>query len=1115
MSSVNAYRGGPPPGNSHSSGAPHAIQQHPSMHQQHHPQHVMHSGHPSQQPGSVPQGAVQQQLPQQMQSHATQQHPGHPHHVHAQLQAAQAPQNSPKPPQQQSQQPSLPIAQNRIVEALESARKEVDQVFKEITVMKYHKEEAEYKLSAQINEMTAFQQTLYDLERRHQTMKLHNEEEVARLRRELEVRGISIPLPTQMAAPSGSAASGGSNIGQSGSGGPHSLQDSRNPVGHRPPSTSQIHQQQQQHMLQHPHKQLQHSHPQQMTKAGFPEGVPPPVLSQPRQTNGVFGALMGGPPQGHSNNPSAIIGGASGQPPHNGYPHPGSAGPGGPQQSLGPVPGSNDHASAGHANGMDPHGPKRQRPDDPNLQGPPPQRQKQQQLSSGGAPPPQPSQGPQQLPPHNVKMGQTAATMPTSHHIQQQSPSSAVSTSSQHPIGAQSRLATTTQSAMKQFGPTQGTGDSGLMHPQQQHMKQPEQQPPSNSVSHQQPQAPSTQSQQQPAAASQQQQSAPVMEDPPTTGYIDFEARKSSEEGKTSGDDFACFINPIHATALKMPLHVEPLKMFNLHSVVCCVKFSPDGRYLGIGCSKSAEIYDVQTFQRVCMLTDDTTRKDYYIRSVVFSPDGRFVASGAEDHLVRVCDIEQQSIKLRLPGHHLDIYSIDWSNDGKFIASASGDRTVKIWDPITGACKMTLSCDDDQPQSSASGDAPKDSGLTSVAIRPSDSRCVAAGAIDDTIRLWDALTGQLLERFVGHQNSVYAVAFSPTGLSLVSGSLDRNLRVWDISAETEQFLKSGVIPTPAEIAKRHSVVNSKPRHLFRGHKDFILSVAFPGKGSSLGSVDRQGRPLPAELTPGLNEIDWIVSSSKDRHVTLWDASLDGTNPFSAPVALVSGHRNSVISVAVSSVGGLLATGSGDMRTRLWRVSCDTSASDVPPSAEAYAKAAGISKPESAVKTEGNPEYATHTGSSNRQTKPSVSPRSKPTITTASDNTPLATTHHASNTGNPASANAPGSASSIAHSPSTGIVGSTTRRQSSTALTSPHTANGGASTKPYTHSNQPSKKSPIKLFPGDGTAEDDETGDLPELGSINDTVVGETGAGGTKEVTASGHNGSANGEDGKA
>ncbi|EGF79623.1 hypothetical protein BATDEDRAFT_12078, partial [Batrachochytrium dendrobatidis JAM81] len=571
-------------------------------------------------------------------------------------------------------------------------------------------------VSAQINEMTAFQQTLYDLERRHQTMKLHNEEEVARLRRELEVRGISIPLPTQMAAPSGSAASGGSNIGQSGSGGPHSLQDSRNPVGHRPPSTSQIHQQQQQHMLQHPHKQLQHSHPQQMTKAGFPEGVPPPVLSQPRQTNGVFGALMGGPPQ-----------------------------------------------------------------------------------------------------------------------------------------------------------------------------------------------------------------------DPPTTGYIDFEARKSSEEGKTSGDDFACFINPIHATALKMPLHVEPLKMFNLHSVVCCVKFSPDGRYLGIGCSKSAEIYDVQTFQRVCMLTDDTTRKDYYIRSVVFSPDGRFVASGAEDHLVRVCDIEQQSIKLRLPGHHLDIYSIDWSNDGKFIASASGDRTVKIWDPITGACKMTLSCDDDQPQSSASGDAPKDSGLTSVAIRPSDSRCVAAGAIDDTIRLWDALTGQLLERFVGHQNSVYAVAFSPTGLSLVSGSLDRNLRVWDISAETEQFLKSGVIPTPAEIAKRHSVVNSKPRHLFRGHKDFILSVAFPGKGSSL---------------------DWIVSSSKDRHVTLWDASLDGTNPFSAPVALVSGHRNSVISVAVSSVGGLLATGSGDMRTRLWRVSCDTSASDVPPSAEAYAKAAGISKPESAVKTEG-------------------------------------------------------------------------------------------------------------------------------------------------------------------
>ncbi|KAJ1344742.1 hypothetical protein BSLG_000265 [Batrachochytrium salamandrivorans] len=748
--------------------------------------------------------------------------------------------------------------------------------------------------------MTAFQQTLYDLERRHQTMKLQNDEEIARLRRELEIRGIPIPPPVQISSSSIAAAGSGGAPQQAGAGGgvPAGHDARAAASGHRSSiAPQQQHQQQQLHqqqLQQQPHQQ------QQMAKAGFPEGVPPPVLSQPRQSNGgVFGALIGNhaPPQMQQPHSSAA------SPPPNSYVHPGS---GNGPPSLGPTPGSD--LGGGHLVGMDGHPSKRQRPDEPGLSGPPTQRQKQLSLAPGGGGGSGGNSSLSLAPPHSMKMG-PAPPISTVHPSMQHQHSQPQQLQQQHSPahgpphgGGPGRMATTSQSTTKQGAPAMA-------------QQQPQPAPPSHPVP----------------------PPAHTIEEPPTTGYIDFEARKSSEEGKITGEDYACFVNPLHSSVSNIPLHVEPLRMFNLHSVVCCVKFSNDGQYLGIGCSKSAEIYDVKTFQRVCMLTDDTTRKDYYIRSVVFSPDGRFIASGAEDHLVRICDIEQQSIKLRLPGHQLDIYSIDWSRDGKFIASASGDRTVKIWDPVTGACTMTLSCDDDSAHSAPGADAPKDAGLTSVAIRPSDSRCVAAGAIDDTIRLWDAVTGQLLERFVGHQNSVYAVAFSPTGLSLVSGSLDKTLRIWDISPETSQYLKSGTILTPAEIATRSSVINSKPRHLFRGHKDFILSVAFPGKGSSLGTVDRQGRPLPPNLTPGLGEIDWIVSSSKDRHVTLWDASLSGSNPTAVPVCLVSGHRNSVISVAVSSVGGLLATGSGDMRTRLWRVSCDTTAGDVPPPAEMYSK----------------------------------------------------------------------------------------------------------------------------------------------------------------------------------
>ena len=49
------------------------------------------------------------------------------------------------------------------------------------------------------------------------------------------------------------------------------------------------------------------------------------------------------------------------------------------------------------------------------------------------------------------------------------------------------------------------------------------------------------------------------------------------------------------------------------------------------------------------------------------------------------------------------------------------------------------------------------------------------------VRIWDARTGELLERLQGHRNSVYSVAFTPDERGLVSGSLDKTLKYWDVS----------------------------------------------------------------------------------------------------------------------------------------------------------------------------------------------------------------------------------------------------------------------------------------------------------------------------------------------
>ena len=152
-----------------------------------------------------------------------------------------------------------------------------------------------------------------------------------------------------------------------------------------------------------------------------------------------------------------------------------------------------------------------------------------------------------------------------------------------------------------------------------------------------------------------------------------------------------------------------------------------------------------------------------------------------------------------------------------------------------------------------------------VAFSPDGQRFAVAGNIG--IWLYDMATSRELALLTGHTGGVNAIAFSPDGTKIASGSDDRTVKVWDVAT-------GGNIAT------------------LEGHTSWINSVAFSPDGMK------------------------IASGSRDQTIKLWDVSTGET------IATLEGHTGSVNTIAFSS-DGTLVSGSDDFTVKLWDVSTQT------------------------------------------------------------------------------------------------------------------------------------------------------------------------------------------------
>ncbi|KAF8430237.1 hypothetical protein EV426DRAFT_708390 [Tirmania nivea] len=238
------------------------------------------------------------------------------------------------------------------------------------------------------------------------------------------------------------------------------------------------------------------------------------------------------------------------------------------------------------------------------------------------------------------------------------------------------------------------------------------------------------------------------------------------------------------------------------------------------------------------------------VNSVVYSPDGRFVASTSNDSTVRLWDTLSGNACGVLEGHTDRVCSVVFSPDGKLVASASYDKTVRLWDILSGkACGILEG---------------HTNGVNSVVFSP-DGKLVASASYDNTVRLWDILSGKACGVLEGHTNRVNSVVFSPDGKLVASASYDKTVRLWDI-------------------------LSGKACGVLEGHTDWVNSVVFSPDGKLVASAsydntvrlwDTLSGKACGVLEGHTNRVNSVVfspdgklvaSASYDNRVRLWNTT---------------------------------------------------------------------------------------------------------------------------------------------------------------------------------------------------------------------------------------------------
>ncbi|HEX8397559.1 MAG TPA: TIR domain-containing protein [Pyrinomonadaceae bacterium] len=190
-----------------------------------------------------------------------------------------------------------------------------------------------------------------------------------------------------------------------------------------------------------------------------------------------------------------------------------------------------------------------------------------------------------------------------------------------------------------------------------------------------------------------------------------------------------------------------------------------------------------------------------------------------------------------------------------------------------------------------------------VAVTP-DGKQIVSGSKDKTLRVWDLASGQCQATLKDHSASVKAVAVTPDGKQIVSGSDDATLRVWDLASGQCLTTLGGFYSLVFAVA-----ITPDGKQLVSGFYNNTLRVWDLASGRCVATLEGHSDRVNAVAVT--SDGKQIVSGSNDNTLRVWDLASGRC------VATLEGHYGFVKAVAITPDGKQIVSGSWDKTLRAW------------------------------------------------------------------------------------------------------------------------------------------------------------------------------------------------------